>query len=135
MANTRGIIRRVLKKGKVHERVKQRLRKRQQSLVGHGKKIKAALQGIHSKRNDIKEVSKKALYHPGALLKWGKYLADVKAGKEGRGPTDVLPEHVSEYAHLIDASYLSLQDVSLSYDFDSDILSTLGLSGLKIYQY
>ncbi len=34
---------------------------------------------------------------------------------------------------LIDNSYLSLQDISLSYDFDGDLIDDLGLSALRLY--
>lgn len=34
---------------------------------------------------------------------------------------------------LVDASYLALQDITLSYDLPSSVFSKLGLSGLRIY--
>ncbi|MFD1094119.1 SusC/RagA family TonB-linked outer membrane protein [Salegentibacter chungangensis] len=34
---------------------------------------------------------------------------------------------------LVDASYLSLQDITLGYDFDPDVVEAIGLAGARIY--
>lgn len=48
-------------------------------------------------------------------------------------PNNDLNYYNGSSLQLIDASYLSLQDINLSYDFSTDLTQKLGIDGLRIY--
>ncbi|MCL6216951.1 SusC/RagA family TonB-linked outer membrane protein [Zunongwangia pacifica] len=69
--------------------------------------------------------------HPDALNAWKKPGDQTNVPRLENGNTDLAPSLSSRW--LTDASFFSLKNVNLSYNFNNDLIDSIGVSNLRLY--